>query len=160
MTCVECGGRMVTRRENYRYDVSGLPGVTLVGVDVRRCQECAYEEVTIPRIEDLHRVIARVVIQKSSRLSGIEIRFLRKYLGWSSGDFAKHMGAAPETVSRWETGKTEIGAANDRLLRLLVVVKTPQEEYPVDRLATLSDAVGRPRPIKVRLKGNKWQAAA
>ena len=28
---------MTTRRENVRYDASGLPGVTLVGVEVSRC---------------------------------------------------------------------------------------------------------------------------
>ncbi|MGQ0732251.1 MAG: helix-turn-helix domain-containing protein [Acidobacteriota bacterium] len=33
-----------------------------------------------------------------------EIRFLRKQLGLSGIDLAMHLGATPESVSRWENG--------------------------------------------------------
>jgi hypothetical protein len=45
------------------------------------------------------------VIHKPARLSGSEVRYLRKYLGWSGADFAGHVGVDPSTVSNWETDK-------------------------------------------------------
>ena len=72
---------MKTSRENYLYDACGLPGVTLVGVEVSRCPECGNHEVSIPRIEELHRVIARAVANRPARLDGAEVRYLRKWLG-------------------------------------------------------------------------------
>ena len=136
MTCPRCGHAMATGRENVDYDVSGLPGVTLVGVEVGRCSGCGHHEVAIPRIAELHRVMARAVVGKTTRLTAAEIRFLRKSLGWSSRDFADHMGTVAETVSRWENGRTPMGAQADRLLRLMVLHVQPAEHY---ELAELKD---------------------
>ena len=97
--CLQCGHAMTTRRENVRYDASGLPGVTLVGVEVSRCAHCGEHEVAIPHIADLHRVLAHAVVRKSSRLTPAEIRFLRRSLGWSGQDFADRRRAA-----RWPGG--------------------------------------------------------
>ena len=59
MMCMRCGAAITVARENFLYTASGLPNVTLVGVEVRRCPSCGEFEVAIPRIEDLHRTIAR-----------------------------------------------------------------------------------------------------
>ena len=103
MKCLQCGHAMTTRPENVRYDASGLPGVTLVGVDVSRCAHCGEHEVAVPHIADLRRVMARAVVRKPCRLTPAEFRFLRRTLGWSGQDFAEHMGATA-TVSRTPTG--------------------------------------------------------
>src|SRR5262245_36273133 len=78
MKCIECGATMKVRKENYRYDESGLKHVTLVGVDVARCPRCDNYEISIPHIEELHRLIAKILIDKSTRFTGEEVRFLRK----------------------------------------------------------------------------------
>ena len=44
---------MTSARENYSYTASGLPYVTLVGVEVRRHKGCGEHEVVIPRIEQV-----------------------------------------------------------------------------------------------------------
>ena len=149
MKCLQCGAAIKRKRENYRYTASGLPSVTLRGVEVRRCPACGETEVVIPAIEELHRVIAGALIRKRARLAPPEIRFLRKVLGWSGTDFAKHMGATPETVSRWEHGHAPIGSAADRLLRLLVATEAPVDHYPVDVLAALAvdDRTVKPVPL-------------
>src|ERR1017187_943248 len=120
MSCPICGSRMKTKRENYRYEAVGLPGITLQGVEVSRCGKCGEYEVAISRIEDLHRAIAQAVILKKDRLTPAEIRFLRKHLGWTGAEFAAHFGAARETVSRWETGSAPMGPTAERLLRMIV----------------------------------------
>ena len=160
MSCVQCGGAMKTARENFRYEASGLPGVTLVGVAVSRCPECGEYEVSIPHIEDLHRVIARALVNKPARLIGAEIRYLRKWLGWSGVDFAQHMGVTAETVSRWENGAASMAGTAERLLRLLVLSREPVQDYSLDVLKTI--ALAKPKPLRLGMRADLqgWHAEA
>src|SRR5438874_11484252 len=102
--CLQCGTAMSVRKEIYTDGLFGIP-VTLVGVDVYRCPNCHEYEVTIPNLSGLHAAIARHLVRKRGRFSGSEIRFLRKYLDFSSAKFAETIGVAPDTVSRWEKDK-------------------------------------------------------
>lgn len=158
MKCVACGkGPMVSARENFSYKASGLP-VTLVDVEVRRCKECGEFEVVIPRVDDLHRTIARAVIAKRSRLTPAEIRFLRTRLGWSGTDFARHMGVKAETVSRWENGHDQMSPSADRLLRLMVVTRQPVSDYSLDSLVNV-DAAAKPTKVRAKVSKEGWEAA-
>jgi putative zinc finger/helix-turn-helix YgiT family protein len=155
MTCIQCGGKLTAKRENYRYTACGLSNVTLIGVDVRRCAKCGDHEVVIPRIEELHRVLAAAVVRQASRLTKDEIRFLRKYLGYSGVDFAKVVGVSAETISRWENGKEKMGSSAEKLVRMLVVHTQPTRHYPIETLATITEERS-PKPLGVRPKGNSW----
>lgn len=159
MNCPACAGTMKVKRENYNYSACGLPHVTLKNVEVRRCGECGEDEVVIPKIDLLHQVIAMAVITKRSRLSAAEVKFLRKYLGWSGADFARHMGVAAETVSRWENEHEPIGGIADRLLRLMVATRAPARDYALDTLVELDD---EPTPTRLKLTAdrNGWHAEA
>lgn len=147
---------MKTTVENYKY--KSLPGVTLVGVRVDRCSACGESEVEIPRIDDLNRTVAFAVISKHGRLNGAEIRFLRKSLGWSGADLARHMGAEPDTVSRWENNKQKIGRHTDRLLRLMVAVGQPAESYPLNTLEHISNKTEKLR-LALHADAKGWTAA-
>jgi putative zinc finger/helix-turn-helix YgiT family protein len=161
MTCLDCGGALKVARAPYRYTDSGLPGVVLLGVEVRRCQKCGAEEVGIPRIEDLHRLMAQAVIRRPHRLAPAEIKYVRKWLGWSGVDFARHMGTTPETVSRWEQGRVPMSPQADRLLRLMVTTRAPVAEYSLDSLATISDKTPlRPAPLRIQWDRGRWLALA
>ena len=151
---------MKTKRENYRYDAVGLPGITLKDIEVSRCQKCGEYEVAIPQIEDLHRTIARAVISKRERLTSAEIRFLRKFLGWSGADFAAHVGTTPETVSRWENGGTPMGVTADRLLRLMIAVGQPKADYSLDTLKVVARLSPKPLRLGVRVSDGHWEAVA
>lgn len=155
MTCIECGGKLKTKKENYRYLACGLPNVTLSGVEVRRCGTCGDHEVVIPHIERLHEALAMAVVKQESRLSGSEVRFLRKYLGYSGVDFAGLIGVSPETVSRWENKRETMGPSAERLLRMLVVHKGPIQQYAIETLTQIS-ANARTKPIGLRPKGEGW----
>lgn len=159
MKCVQCGAPTKTKRENVKYEASGLPGVTLVNVEVRRCHACGEYEVVIPRIEQLHRVIAHALIRKSAQVAPPEIVFLRKYLGWSGVDFAQHMGTTPETVSRWERGAKPMSSTADRLLRLMVVTKAPVDDYSLDALRAI-EKKAKPLALRLSVSGKEWRAVA
>ena len=111
----------------------------------------------LPKIELLHRTIAIALISKHPRLTAAEVRYLRKYLGWSGTDFAKHMGVTPESVSRWENDREQMSAVADRLLRLMVATKAPVTEYPLDSLAELEE---ESTPVRLRVERAKggWHA--
>lgn len=153
MTCMECGRQMKTKRQNYKYDACGLHGITLIDVEVSRCAECGEEEVAIENIEGLHRAIALAIVRKREKLAGEEIRFLRKYLGLSGGDFAEHIGVSPETVSRWEQDRTPMGVTADRFLRWLIVTREPVSDYPLDMLKGMAHE--KPKRLKVGMKSDE-----
>jgi putative zinc finger/helix-turn-helix YgiT family protein len=157
MTCTECGTQMKTKRENYKYDASGLPGITLAGIDVSRCPKCGEVEVTIPNIEGLHKALAGGLIRKKERLAPQEIRFLRKFLGLSGSDFAETMGVKSETVSRWELGRQSMGPTADRLLRWLALTREPVSEYPLSMMRNIATEEPRLMRIEMRSGEGGWQ---
>jgi len=157
MKCAECGSETKTRKENYRYSECGLKNVTLVGIEVSRCPRCGNYEVSIPHIEELHRLIARVLIEKTTRLTGEEVRFLRKSLGWSGADFAKHIGVAEETVSRWENSSAPIGPQADRLLRLMVAQGRLTTNYPAEKLSQINAKKATVTRFELEPRDEQWE---
>ena len=109
--CFHCGHKMTTRRENVPF--LGLPDTTLLGVNVSRCHNCGEHEVEIPMLEELHQGLALQVVEKTGRLSGAEIKFLRTVLACSSAAFARLVGASRIVMklaaNKWKP--TELRAA-------------------------------------------------
>lgn len=156
--CRNCKkAEVLGKKETYLYAESGLPNVVLVGVEVRRCPSCGHHEVVLPRVTELHRTIAHAVIHKRSRLSGAEVRYLRKYLGWSGADFARHVGVDPSTVSNWENDKDPIGPSSDRLLRMMVAHGTQVDEYALDELTKIENEQKPPIEVRVSPKAKGWE---
>lgn len=139
MKCWNCGSEAISRTTiDHDYVESGLPGVRLLGIPAKVCAECGARRISIPAIEQLHRVLATWVLKKPARLSGAEVRFLRKFIGLSGVDFARKIGATHETVSKWENDRKAIGPQSDRLLRLLVVTMGQIQEYQISSLDLIS----------------------
>lgn len=160
--CDECGHAMrVEPNAIRRYDFGGLPHVTLRGLRVSRCPKCGAEEIAIPRIEQLHRVLATHFLNQTRPLAPAEVRFLRKYIGLSTADFARCAGVTRETVTRWETGAVVIGAVADRLVRLLVATSTPVEDYEAkDALCGIEQSrrtAKRPAPFALTASPDGWR---
>lgn len=136
--CRACGAATETRRENYKYDASGLDNLTLVNIDVRHCPKCGDRTALIPALDELHKTIAFALAEKKERLLPREIRFLRKYLGLSSAAIAEKIGVDRATVSRYESVNEpqQMGKPTERLLRLMVMYEKPVTSYPVEEWAT------------------------
>lgn len=158
MKCADCGGKLKTTGSTHRYVESGLPGVVLRGVSVRKCQACDSEEVAIPNLVGLHRCIAATLVARKSALSAVELRFLRQFLGHSSKDFAKTLGVAPETLSRWENASRDIPPVVDRVVRLLVVNTQPRTDYSADMLAHIRPTAPKHAHMELRVRGDGWAA--
>jgi putative zinc finger/helix-turn-helix YgiT family protein len=155
MKCPSCRQPMETRRENHRYLESGLDNVFLDGIEIHTCP-CGERIVSIPKLAQLHEVIAFALSKQVARLSGPQIRFLRKYLGWSGVQFAEVMGIDATTVSRWETGAVAMGRGAERALRLAIVRRRPLEDYPTENLATVAKDEAPPSTIRIASTGRGW----
>ena len=161
MRCHSCGASMTTKRENFRYDASGLTHVTLRNVEVSRCPKCGEYEVAIPAIEQLHAALARALVTKRERLVPEEVRFLRKHLGLSGADFARLMDAAPETVSRWERGSASMSVMAERLLRVFVATREPITGQSLEELTATGTVKAKKQPLlTLELQRGTWHAAA
>ena len=156
MKCIECGATMTCERRNHRAKDLGLPNVVLCKTEVRRCPGCGEEEIVIPRLEDLNRRLAEMMVRKPARLAGEEIRFLRKCLGWSGTDFAKRAGVERETVSRWENSHEKIGQAADRFLRLAVAHWQPIEDYEQEDLDAIRSSAAVKLNIRMQCTRKVW----
>lgn len=161
MKCVHCGSGMTTKTENHHYTGSGLMNVVLIGMKVSRCRKCKAVEVAIPAVEKLHSMLAGMIADTTAKLLPVEIRFLRKHLGWSSVRFAKKMGIDRSTVHRWETGEIEMPMPAQRLLRVLVRQENPIDDFQgnVD-LENLGIDEPMVQPLEARMRNGSWLPTA
>ncbi len=159
MLCPDCKkGELAASRENIRYEESGLPYVTLRDVEVLRCPECGNQLVTIPKLAQLHRLLALTLIRKPGSLLPYEITFLRKSLGWSKADFARKLHVRPSQVSRWESESAPVpmSPSNELLLRTLVAVDQRVENYMEEMDRIELGAAPQPQMLAVDHDEQGW----
>lgn len=159
MKCYECNTQMEVIKGNYAYQASkGLTSITLQNINIGRCPQCGKESTAIPKMQQLHQAIALAIAKKKARLLPPEIRFLRKYLGWSGADFAKQFSVTPETISRWENGKTPMGPTADKLLRMCAIHLDPIDDYSTQELQELGSEEAKPVRFLMSVVDEKWQS--
>ena len=147
--CTACGNIQQVTYRTIDYRESGLDNLELGNAPVWECNH-GHQEVEIPHAEQLHRVLANMLIRKQAVLTGAELRFLRKELAMSGKAFARQLGMTAEHLSRLETGHREITRSTDLLVRLAVaweLTRRQRIEFPSDlepfitRLEAIPDAV-------------------
>ena len=160
--CPICGqDTMTMKRETFHDTISGLPHVFIVNMETWRCTSCGEHSVSYPQHAQNLRMLAQEVVMKGSRLTGDEVRFLRKHVQWSGTKLAKHLGVSAETVSRWENGHEVIGPVADRLVRLVIAAEAEEEglRYEVANLVRIAET---PVPVRITLThvpGKGWVRA-
>jgi DNA-binding transcriptional regulator YiaG len=75
---------------------------------------------TIPDPDGLLRVVAFTRVLNSRKLSGADIRFLRKAVGVKQKDLASAIEVKPEHLSKVESGALPLGPGSEKLLRIFV----------------------------------------
>ena len=120
--CIHDGQHRIRQLHDcYREEVGGIPVVLIRAVEVTKCGDC--DRIISKKVPDLQNLIAAMGITRVTdplKLSGGDIKFLRKAMNWTGRELASTLGVSAETVSRWENGKDLIGTANEKLLRLVV----------------------------------------
>ena len=142
----------------YRYTESGLRGIQLQnGYTIKKTPYG--KAVSIVDVEGLHKAIGRALARKS-HLTGAELRFLRKELGWSQHALAQVVGVSEQSVSLWER-HGRVPAAADRLVRAIYLERVDGRvaiRELVARIADFDRKIGEERLTFERNRG--WRAAA
>ena len=145
--CTNCGEQVTPERRNYRYSESGMSNVILQGVEVADCPKCGNSDVCIPKIAKLHRAIAQALANSPARLTGEQLRFLRKHLGLSGEGLGRYLHTDKTKISKWESGEDPIGPPTDRLIRLLATALDSELRAGVSAVAghlpQISDESGK-----------------
>lgn len=144
---------------SYHYVESGLSNVWLKN-GFRLVKAKSGEGVAIEDIEGLNRAIATVLVAEKPRLSGAELRFLRKELGLSQRVFSDLAGVEEQTVSLWERKDDEVPEQADRFVRALYI----SERDPGTKLRALLEKLQELDDREFALVANesrgKWLAKA
>jgi DNA-binding transcriptional regulator YiaG len=119
--CTNCAGTARVVRGSYDFAESGLKRVRLQGIELMVCDTCGSVDPIIPRVNDLMRLLAVAVIAKPYRLTGEEIRFLRKYLRMTGDEFGRLLHIDRTNLSKWENDDDRVGAQSDRLIRTIAL---------------------------------------
>jgi len=158
MKCVECGKTLKKGKGNYKYLESGLDNILLMDIPNYTCTSCKEQEWEVPCSEELHLMIAFLLVLKPNHLIGKEARFLRKHLGYTAEDWANVLGVKRVAVTRWETGESKITGSNDKSMRRVYldkkrveIMKTPGIMRIVTSLIDFISLDNKPaKEVKIR----------
>lgn len=132
--CTECGQPQRRDRRTVDYPESGLTNVELRNVPVWVCQN-EHEEIEIPAVNQLHELLAHLIIRKPASITGPEIKFLRRRVAIQAKEFAQRIGLTPEALSRFETGRRRVSRRIDLLIRLsaaALIASRDSKPFPAD----------------------------
>jgi transcriptional regulator with XRE-family HTH domain len=131
MTCAKCKGTTTVTAMISQYDAVGLGApfkVFLDAVKIEKCANCGEVQGTyIPDMEGLFHAVVFARALEPRKLTGPEVRFVRKAMGWQSKDLAKHLGITPEYMSRCESGTKVMAPTTEKLFRIYALLKTPDQ---------------------------------
>ena len=134
--CEKCGIDLVRMEPRNEYTTRLLDDAEVV---LSKCVEelkcLTHPEVSFVSIPDLPGLVSAAAITRcmhARKLSGRDIRFLRKATKTSSKELAERLQVTPEAVSRWEHGKSAIEPASEKLLRLFVGFLLTEQAPGVD----------------------------
>lgn len=122
--CCNCGEVANVSRKNHRFDEMGLP-VELQNIEVIECPHCGALDPIIPNMDGLMKVLALAIICDPCKLSGAEIRYLRKYVNKSAREFSRYLAVDHTHLSKLENDRYEVTPRLDKLVRLIVGVMDP-----------------------------------
>ena len=132
MKCTHCGGGGVVISTLPTFEATGLGAPFKVilehAVKVEACNKCGTKLGTfVPDMEGLFYAVVFARALEPRKLSGDEIRFMRKAMGWKAKDLATRLGVSPEHFSRCENNKKIMDKATEKLFRLYCLLKTPDK---------------------------------
>jgi DNA-binding transcriptional regulator YiaG len=149
-------GILENKNDLVAYKISGLPKISLSGLTTIRSQSCNKEEILIPDQSELHKTIARAILDKPASLSGLEFQFLRKTAGLTIDILARKLGVVSQTIGLWEAS-LGLRLTNDITARIVFGAALFGESYGVEMpklFESISQSRARISEIKIR-----WDAS-
>ena len=143
MDCTECGNDIVlVKKSKVHYDGVRVENVYLRNCEVEVCRHCGIESPVVRKIKKVHLMIAFGIATAPSKLTGDEVRFLRKAMRITIADWAARIGIAEGTFSRWENGRSP-AAQVEKLARVDFLLRMFSElPSDVDLPDAISDIIG------------------
>jgi DNA-binding transcriptional regulator YiaG len=142
----------------YHYTESGLQNIWLTsGFTVVKTKHG--KGISIHDVDGLHRVIGKAIAHKP-RLTGAELRFLRKEMQMPQSALALLVGTTEQNVSLWER-RGRIPKPADRLVRMIYlehIGNNPKVREIIDRLNE-QDSNGVER-LTFSTQSGRWKEAA
>jgi DNA-binding transcriptional regulator YiaG len=149
MQLVQHGGAVDTRVvEKFEAMDIGAPFKVILSDAVQASFDMATGEMISYSIPDLDGLLGKVVLSRilhPRKLSGADVKFVRKALGVKQKDLATKIELNPETLSRMEAGGQPLGPGSEKLLRIFAL----KTAFKIDRLKAcdektrLEDAMDR-----------------
>lgn len=145
--CTHCGGTDISQSVVPAYEADGLGAPFRVvlehAVKVGTCRKCG--NVAGTYIPDMKGLLHAVVFSRAlepRKLTGPEIKFMRKAMGWKAKDLAKELGISAEYLSRCENSQKLMSLTTEKLFRLYSILRTPdrtalQELEPLSEIFSL-----------------------
>ena len=134
-----------------------MPNVYLAGIQYNECTECGSVAGIFPKLSSLLDTLTSTVVQKSSLLTPLEIKYLRKAARKKAADFAKIIGVSAEQVSRWENGHNPPEKSADKLIRLLAVSRVDSRKQ--DAILNLDYRALGKESYLLSFRQKKWSGA-
>jgi len=147
--------------EMYHYTESGLRNVWLRNGFT--WQDTPYGQgISIDDVTGLHKTLAQELVMQSGRLSGTEIRFLRKEMELSQTALAACLGVNAQTIALWEKGKARISGPADRMLRIMVKGHFSSNVHVKRLIEALNnrEQVRQENRMVFQETGSQWQQVA
>jgi putative zinc finger/helix-turn-helix YgiT family protein len=150
--CIACGfARLMNTTETHTATVGGyVVKAALPAVVCKKCGESYVEAIDLERFE----LAAAQELARRGACVGEVFKFMRKAVGLKAADLGSLLGVAPETVSRWETGKVPVDRAAFVTLAALVSDRLSARTETLDRLQAVRRPLARRKaPIQIKLAG-------
>lgn len=134
----------------HHYTECGLKNVFINGLEFVVDDE-GDEIITIPAVNELHRVIALGIVSHKHGISPDELRFLRTEMGYTQAELATLVHHDKQSVGRWERGEFEIDGSAETIIRRLAIEKLNLDSAAgMDELSRRSVPTVKPQPIQIQ----------
>jgi DNA-binding XRE family transcriptional regulator len=151
--CPKCGSKMQLKVG--AHDVGRLVGLPSVTIRNLRAHVCPRRHEVIINGKVLQRILlclARLFVTQVDRLGGCEVRYLRKYLRETQGQFAERLGVSRATAARWEEDPMkEVDSITSYAIRSAVAAALREQKGVKLDLESRAERRGYQRPAHLGL---------
>lgn len=135
---------------SYHYTECGLQNVMIDGLEFV-VDDAGDEIITIPAVNELHRVIALGIVTHKHGMSGEELRFLRTEMGFTQAELAAVVHHDKQSIGRWERSEYDIDSAAEAIIRRMAIEKLELDaQQGIDELSRRSIPTVQTQPINIQ----------